>query len=108
MPIDATTLTTRGYASASLNGSHCIDQAFPNYPVLGTTPKHLALPSYMEVSTPHCGYGSYIIHVPLLYRCWRPPQTLLALRKFALKNLLGQLAMFHASHLNPHLSAQCS
>jgi len=75
-------------ASTGLSGPHCVDQAFPNYPVLGTIPKLLALTGYMEVSTPRCGRGSYIIPLPLLDKCWKPPPTLLAFRKSALKNLL--------------------
>jgi len=68
-----------------LNGPCCVDQAFPSCHVLGIVPKHLALPNCMEMSTPHCGHGSYIILVPLQDKCWKPPPTLLALTKFALK-----------------------
>ncbi len=74
-------------ASAGLNGPCCVDQTFPNCHVLGIVPKCVDLFGCMEVSTPHCGCGSYIIPTPLLDRCWRPPPTPLALKKFALKNL---------------------
>ncbi len=59
----------------------------------------MALLGYMEVSTLRCGRGSYIIPIPLLDRCWKPPPTLLALKKFALKNLLGQPAGLHANQV---------
>jgi len=72
---------------------------FPNCHVLGVVPKRLALPGCMEMSTPSYGHGSYIIHVPFLDRYWRLPPTLLALRKFTLKNLLGQLVRLHAGQV---------
>jgi hypothetical protein len=86
-------------ALARINGPRCVDQACPNCHVLGVVPKRLDVPSCMEMSTLHCGRGSYIIPIPLLDRCWRPPLTPLGLRKFALKNLLGQPVRLHASQV---------
>jgi hypothetical protein len=51
----------RGLASVGLTSPHCVDQAFPNCPIMGVVSKHLAFPSHMEVSLPHCGRGNYII-----------------------------------------------